>query len=358
MATEQLAFEIGRTSNSRLNKVNFKELVFGREFSDHMLIAEFADGKWHRGRIIPFDQLTFSPASSVFHYGQAIFEGLKAHQLSNGKIILFRPQMNFNRFNNSALRMCMPEVPESLFMDGIKKLVQVDREWVPKGDNGESLYIRPFMVGDDAFLGVKPSTTYKFMIITSPTANYYRGAVSVKVENHYTRACQGGIGYAKAAANYAASLLPARKAQMAGYDQLIWTDAKEHKYIEESGTMNIMFIIGDKLITPTLQSQTILPGITRDSILTLAREWKMTVEERRVSVEEIKEAIKQGNLKEAFGVGTAATVAPIKRIGFPEGDFHLTDHQSWEFANKVKNYLERLKRGEEKDIFNWTVPIL
>jgi len=356
MAIEEISIKVERTEQSRLDQVNFNDLKFGREFSDHMLVAEYENGQWNSPSIMPYGKLSFAPSSSVFHYGQAIFEGMKAYRSANGEILLFRPDANYKRLNRSAVRMSMAEVPEEIFLDGIKALVNLDREWVPK-DEDKALYIRPFLIADDEFIGVKASNRYKFMIITSPTAGYYSGAVSVKVEDYYARACEGGIGAAKAAANYAASLLPAQKAQAEGYDQLIWTDAKHHKYIEESGTMNIMFVVGDRLLTPSLDSKTILPGITRDSILTLARDWGMEVEERQISVEEIIRAHEEGQLKEAFGAGTAATIAPISKIGYAGKDYHLSDFNGWEFANKAKATLEGIKRGKITDDFGWTVKV-
>lgn len=357
MAVEEMKFKIERTNNSRLSEVDFNNLKFGREFSDHMLIAEYANGEWGQAEIRKYAPIEFAPSSSVFHYGQAIFEGMKAHRAENGDVLLFRANKNFERFNMSARRMCMAEVPEYLFMDGIRQLINIDKEWVPNGE-GQALYIRPFLIADDEFIGVKASGKYHFIVITSPTAGYYSGAVSVKVEEHYSRACEGGIGAAKAAANYAASLLPAKKAQEEGYDQLIWTDSKEHKYIEESGTMNVMFIIDGKLITPSLNTKTILPGITRDSLLTLARDWGMQVEERQVSVQEVIEAHQNGKLEEAFGAGTAATIAPIARIGYRGQDHHLSDFTSWKFANQAKAELEGIKRGKIADKFSWTEKVL
>lgn len=351
----QTHFKIEKIQNSRLPSVDFKNLRFGKEFSDHMFIAEYENGEWGTAKIIPFQQLSFSPAACVFHYGQAIFEGLKAHKTKDGRILLFRPEQNFARLNRSAERMCMAEVPESFFLDGIKELVRLDKDWIPEGE-GQSLYIRPFLIADDEFLGVKPSDRYKFMVITSPTSNYYTGAVSVKIESDYSRAAMGGIGAAKAAANYAASLYPAQIAKKQGYDQLIWTDAKEHKYIEESGTMNLMLVINNTLITPAL-SGTILPGITRDSIIHLAKHWGMLVEERSIEVSEFIEGLKSGSIDEVFGVGTAATIAPIKNVGFGGTDYALSDFKDWKFANKAKDYLEGLKRGDITDDFGWTVEV-
>ncbi|MEQ8909861.1 MAG: branched-chain amino acid aminotransferase [Vicingaceae bacterium] len=356
MGVEQLAIKIDRIKESRLDQIDFNELKFGRDFSDHMLIADYENGSWGEARIMPFQSIPFSPAACVFHYGQAIFEGQKAHRAPNGDILLFRPEKNWERLNRSARRMCMAEVPREIFMEGIKALVDLDRNWIPEGD-GKSLYIRPFLIADDGFLGVKPSEKYKFMVITSPTSNYYSGAVNVRIETQYSRACEGGIGAAKAAANYAASLLPAQEAKKAGYDQLIWTDAKEHKYIEESGTMNLMLRIGDTLVTPSLESNTILPGITRDSILFLAKEWGYKLEERKVEVAEVIDALKSGNLTEAFGMGTAATIAPIAKIGYEGKDYELSDFQNWEFASRLKAYLEGIKRGTVEDVHGWTVKL-
>jgi len=356
MAIEELSIKVEKVKQTRLNEVDFNALKFGREFSDHMLIAEYDNGVWSQPSIQPYGKLAFAPSSSVFHYGQAIFEGMKAYRSVDDEVLLFRPQENFKRLNRSAIRMSMAEVPEEIFMDGIKQLINLDIDWVPKAE-GQALYVRPFLIADDEFIGVKASNRYKFMVITSPTAGYYSGAVSVKVEEHYARACEGGIGAAKAAANYAASLLPAQKAKAEGYDQLIWTDSKTHNFIEESGTMNIMFVIGDTLLTPSLETKTILPGITRDSLLNLARDWGMKVEERQVSVEEIIEAHQTGSLKEAFGAGTAATIAPISRIGYGGKDYQLSDYNSWEFANKAKSVLEGIKRGRIEDTFGWTVKV-
>ncbi|KAA3649045.1 MAG: branched-chain amino acid aminotransferase [Bacteroidetes bacterium] len=354
MEVVENTFEVERVKKSKVTETDFGNLQFGRVFSDHMFIAEYADGKWGKAKIQPYQNLSISPASCVFHYGQAIFEGLKAYRSTKGEIVLFRPDQNHLRLNKSALRMCMPEVPKHFFIEGLKQLIDIDRNWIPEGDD-LSLYIRPFLIADEAFLGVKPSSRYKFMIITSPTSTYYTGAVKVKVENHYSRACQGGIGAAKAAANYAASIFPATQAQKQGYHQLIWTDANEHKYIEECGTMNIMFVINGNLITPSIERDTILPGITRASILQLAKKWNMNIEERRISVDEVLAAIKNNSLEEAFGVGTAATIAPFSNIGIGENDYELSDFNTWKFSNKAKDYLDQVKRGTQEDEFNWTI---
>ncbi|MBL4708139.1 MAG: branched-chain amino acid aminotransferase [Flavobacteriales bacterium] len=350
------SFPVELISSSKLSNIDFNNLKFGRDFSDHMLLAEYANGEWESVKIIPFQDINFSPAASVFHYGQAIFEGLKAHKTKDGEVLLFRPEENWKRMNLSAQRMCMAEIPSEIFLDGILQLIDLDRNWVPEGE-GKSLYVRPFLIADDAFLGVKASERYKFMVITSPASNYYSGAVSVKVETKFSRAAAGGVGAAKAAGNYAASLFPAQKAQKAGYDQLIWTDSKEHKYLEESGTMNLMFVRGNSIVTPSLDSSTILPGITRKSILHLAKEWAYQVEERQIEVAELIDGLKDGSIEEVFGVGTAATIAPIANIGYEDTDYKLSDFTNWKFASKAKNYFEDLKRGEIEDQFNWTVKV-
>lgn len=356
MATEELLIEKQLVSVSRLDSIDFSELKFGAVFSDHMLVVDYENSEWKTPTIQPYADIKMSPAASVFHYGQAIFEGLKAHKNANGDIFLFRADENLKRMNLSAERMCMPQIPESIFLDGIKELIRCDKRWIPDGE-GQSLYIRPFLIADQAFLGVRPSQTYKFMVITSPTAGYYSGAVKVRVEEKYSRACEGGIGSAKAAANYAASLYPARMANDEGYHQLVWTDSKEHKYIEESGTMNIMFNINGTLVTPSTEKDSILRGITRKSVIQIAKDWGYQLEERAVSVEEVIEAIQSSQLKEAFGIGTAATIAPFSSIGYRGVDYPLTDFRKWEFATKVKSYLENYKRGEEFDKYGWLIKV-
>lgn len=356
MSLAQINFPIEKVEKSRLSEVNFNQLRFGREFSDHMFIANYYDGSWQSAKIQAFQSINLSPAACVFHYGQAIFEGLKAYRAKDGRILLFRPEENFKRMNKSAERMCMVQVPEEYFIQGLKELIKTDIDWVPKTNN-QSLYIRPFLIASEEFIGVKPSDTYQFMIITSPTSVYYDGAVKVKIESHYTRAAEGGIGAAKAAANYAASIYPAQIAKKQGYEQLIWTDAKTHKYIEESGTMNLMMISDGKLITPSLSSETILPGITRDSIIQLAKHWGILVEERMITVDELIEGLKGRYIDELFGVGTAATIAPIASVGYQGVDYSLSDSKDWGFSNKAKNYLEDLKRGEIDDPFGWTMEI-
>ncbi|HET6243917.1 MAG: branched-chain amino acid aminotransferase [Bacteroidetes bacterium] len=346
---------IDRIEKSRIGEVDFDKLQFGKMFSDHMFVSDYIDGAWKNSRISPYKKLELSPSSAVIHYGQSIFEGMKAYKNANGEIMLFRPIDNFKRLNKSAERMCMPVLPEEIFIEGLKQLILVDSSWIPTKEEG-SLYIRPFMFASDEFIGIRPSDTYKFMIITSPVENYYTEPVKVLVENNYTRAVEGGVGFVKAAGNYGRSLYPAKIAQEKGYHQLIWTDAIEHKYIEESGTMNVMFVIGDTLVTPPT-STTILSGITRDSVLTLAKDWGIKVEERRINIDELVEASEKGILNDAFGTGTAATIAHIELICYKGVDFHLPPVIERKFSNKVKETLQKIRKGNAADKHNWVVKL-
>jgi branched-chain amino acid aminotransferase len=355
METATSNIDIKLTPSSRINELEQGLKMFGRIFSDHMFMVDYKEGKWAKAQIEPYQNLSLSPATSAIHYGQSIFEGMKAYKSENGKILLFRPTDNIKRLNVSAERMCMPAIPEDLFFDGLRQLLEVDKAWIPQQE-GTSLYIRPFMFSVDSYIGVKPSDKYKFMIFTTPVGSYYSEPVNVKVETHYTRSASGGVGFAKASGNYAASLYPAKKAQEEGYHQLVWTDHKEHKYIEESGTMNIMFVIGNKLITPPT-SDSILAGITRDSVLTLAREWGYTVEERPVSVDEVVEAAASGNLKEAFGTGTAATIAQIAVFNNNGIDYQLPAIETRALSLRVAKYLQDIKRGKVQDNHGWIVEL-
>lgn len=348
---DTLDISIQKVENSRINEVDFDNIPFGKVYSDHMFIADYEDGQWSDLRIVPYANLSMAPASSVIHYGQSVFEGLKAYKNSEGQAVVFRPEANAKRLNKSAERMCIPEVPEELFIQAMTELLNLDKNWIPNKEN-TALYVRPFVFAMDDYIGIKPSEKYRFMIITCPVGAYYSEPVKVKIETEFTRAAKGGTGYAKAAGNYAGSLYPAKLAQKQGYHQLVWTDAKEHEYIEESGTMNIMFVINDTLITPEASS-TILNGITRDSVLTLARDWGMKVEERRVSIKEVVEAAKNGSLQEAFGAGTAATIAHIELIGYDGVDYKLPPIQEREFSNKVLKSMDAIKLGEAEDKFHW-----
>lgn len=356
MSVSTLNFSVQKTSNSNIDKVDWGNLPFGKVFSDHMFIMEYKDGQWQQGTILPFQNISMHPAMSAIHYGQSIFEGLKAYRTVDKQINIFRPDMNAKRFAESAKRMCMPEVPEAIFVEAVRKLVEVDSNWVTDKE-GYSLYIRPFLFATDELVGIKPSDTYKFMIITSPVGMYYSEPVRVKIEEEYTRAAMGGVGRAKAAGNYGASLYPAKQGQLQGFHQLVWTDAKEHKYIEESGTMNIVFQIGGKLITPSEDSDTILRGITKRSVIEVAKKWGVDIEERKVSVEEIISAAKNGTLEDAFGVGTAATIAHIAIIGFRDERYELPPIEGRELSNKIKGYMDGMKTGKVNDDFGWNFKV-
>jgi len=356
MIQDTPTFKITKNENSTLNLVDWENLPFGRVFSDHMLVMEYADGQWKSPEIIPFGNVMMHPATSAIHYGQSIFEGMKANRTIDGELVIFRPDMNAKRFIESCERMCMPVIPEEMFIELVRKMVEIDGDWVPK-EEGFSLYLRPFMFATDEFIGIRPSETYKFMIFTCPVGAYYSKPVNVKVEEYYTRAALGGVGRAKTAGNYGGSLYPAKLGQAHGFDQLLWTDAKEHKYIEESGTMNICFVIDNVLITPSEDQDTILRGVVKRSVVDLANKWGMKVEERRVSVEEIVEAARKGNLQDAFGAGTAATIAQVAKLGFRDEIFELPSLESRTFSNKAKAYLEDLKAGKVADDMGWLLKV-
>lgn len=347
--TDKIAIQ--KIAKPRIQEVDFENIPFGKIYSDHMFMADYRQGAWDNFRVVPYGPMSVSPATPALHYGQSIFEGLKAHKSESNEALVFRPLANWARMNVSAKRMCLATIPEELFMDGMDTLLDIDRQWIPTTP-GSSLYIRPFLFSSDEYIGIRPSENFTFMIITCPVGAYYATPVKVRIETHYTRAVEGGTGYAKAGGNYGGALYPAKLAQEQGYHQLIWTDAKEHKYIEESGTMNIMFVIDDTLVTPAL-SDSILRGITRDSVLTLARHWGLKVEERKVSVEEVIQGLKSKRVKEAFGVGTAATIAHIELIGFEGEDYYLPPIEERKISTKVLSELDAMKRGLTPDPFGW-----
>lgn len=347
---------ITKTQNSRLATIDWNHLPFGRIFTDHMLSMDYANGAWQQAHIMPFGPLSLNPGNATLHYGQSIFEGMKAVRAKDGRITLFRPEMNAKRFNESCLRMCMPQIDETLFIDLIKQHVAHEQQWIPNTDNA-SLYIRPFIFATDDFLGVRPSESYKFMILTCPVGAYYAEPVSVKIEEHYTRAAEGGVGRAKTAGNYAASLYPTKLANDEGFHQLIWTDSKEHKYLEESGTMNLVLVIDGVIVSPSEDSDTILRSVVKRSVVELAKHWGMPVEERRISVEEVVQAIREGRLTDAFGAGTAATIAPIAKIGYRGEVFDLPPVAERVVSNKIKAYLDGIKTGDCADELNWCVEI-
>ncbi len=348
MSTTNIRIE--QTQQSRLNAVDFDNLVFGKILSDHMLVAEYSNGTWNEVSIVPYGDISISPSMSALHYGQSIFEGIKAYKLNDGRVSIFRPDKNWERFNKSAARLQMPEVPKEIFLDGLKQLLAVDQNWVPNKD-GASLYIRPFMFATEAALGVHPSDSYKFIIITGPVGAYYSKPISLKVETHYTRAADGGVGFSKNAGNYALALYPTELAHKEGYDQVMWTDARDHKYIEEAGTANLLFRIGDTIITP--HGDTILHGVTRRTIIELADAWGLKTEQRKVSVEELIQGIESGQVTEAFAAGTAATITHISKIGYEGKDYELPAVETREFSNKVFQYLNDLRYGKIEDPYGW-----
>jgi branched-chain amino acid aminotransferase len=351
-----LEFPVTKTQNSKLATIDFSNLVFGKTTSDHMFVADFKNGEWSNLRIEPYAPLSLNPANATLHYGQSIFEGMKAYKNSNDEIIVFRGDANWKRLNESAERMCMPTLPEEIFMEGLMQLLDLDRDWVPTA-KGASLYVRPYMFATDDYIGVKPSDSYKFIIFTCPVGNYYSKPLSVKVERNFTRANEGGTGFAKTAGNYAASLYPALQAQREGYDQLLWTDGKTHSKIEESGTMNVIFKINGMLITAPINTGTILKGITRSSVIQLAQDWNEPVEERFLTVKELEAALKDGSLEEAFGTGTAATIAHIERINVNGNDYTLPRIDSNSFSIRVLAELDGIKYGEIEDTHNWVIKL-
>ncbi|MEY3009983.1 MAG: hypothetical protein RLZZ314_625 [Bacteroidota bacterium] len=350
-----LDFDINPTGSSRLSEVDFSNLSFGKVFSDHMFVMDCVDGNWQRGEITAFGPMTFSPAMMSLHYGQAIFEGMKAFKQPDGSVSLFRPGANIQRFNFSARRMSMPEVPEATFLQALMELMKLDSGWVPSTEDS-ALYIRPFMFATESHVGVRPSLSYRFCIFTCPVAAYYTKPVRVKLEQVFTRAATGGTGAAKAAGNYAGSLYPTEMAKAQGYDQLLWTDASTHSAVEECGTMNVAFVMNGVMVVPKT-SDTVLSGITRDSAIQLMERHGVEVEQRRVTVEELERSAQSGQLTEAFGLGTAATVSPICTLGLPSGDWDLPDLATWKIGPQVKSLLNAVRYGTGEDPFGWNIPV-
>ncbi|SFG61180.1 branched-chain amino acid aminotransferase [Pedobacter insulae] len=348
---DTLQIKITENSNPRLASTEFKDIPFGKIFTDHMFIADYEDGEWKNLQILPYGPIPMSPAISALHYGQAIFEGMKAYRLPNGDVSVFRADKNFERFNISADRMAMPTIPEEIFMQGLATLINIDKGWVPSQEN-YSLYLRPVMFATDSSLGVKASDTYKFVILATPTGPYYTNALKVKIETKYTRANEGGVGYAKTAGNYARSLYPFAEAQKEGFDQLIWTDSATHSLVEESGAANVMFVLDGKLITAAV-SETILNGVTRDTIIALAKDKGIRVEERKVTVAEIIEGAKTGALTEAFAVGTAATVTQIGEIGYNGALYKLSEPSTRTISTSIAKELNDIRNGVAPDRYNW-----
>jgi len=344
--------KIEKVKQSRISEVDFNNIQFGKNFSDHMFIADFYDGEWRDARIVPFGNISIHPATFALHYGQSIFEGLKAYRGVDGATQIFRPEKNFERLNKSAFRMAMEEVPHDLFFKALDSLVALDKEWIPKIEGG-SLYIRPFMYASDETVGIRPGDRFRLMIFTCPVATYYSAPVKVLITDKYVRAVKGGVGSAKAAGNYAATMYPVKLARAAGYDQILWTDPlSDFKSVQEIGTMNVFFQFGDVVATPPLDEGTILEGVTRDSLIQLMRDRGIKVEERKITIDEIFEQHKNGNLKDAFGAGTAATVAPIEVFGHKEQKYLVPDSPT-RLCYDLKREMDDIKYSRIEDRHNW-----
>lgn len=348
--------KITKNPKTNLNNTDFQNLGFGNTFTDHMFIADYYDGEWRDCRIVPFGDLNLHPATFALHYGQSIFEGLKAELSPDNKILLFRPTENAERFRLSAERLAMPPVPKDLFMKSITELIKADAEWVPKGIANTSLYIRPFLFGTDPFLGVKIGERYTYVVIVGPVGAYYAEPVKVLIQDQYVRAFPGGTGTAKFSGNYSATLYPVKLANELGCKQILWTDGLEHKYFQEIGTMNIFFQIGDTLITPSLEEGTILQGVTRDSILKLAADKGIKAEERKISVDEFLQAYENKTLRDMFGAGTAAVVNPIAGFVYHGKQYNL-DFMDRQVSQLMKAEIEGIKSGHIPDPHNWVMVV-
>ena len=342
---------VRKVLHSGIREVDFENLEFGKFIADHMLIGDYSDGEWNLPKIVPYADISLSPATLALHYGQTVFEGMKAFRMADGRINIFRMEKHHQRFNRSLHRMCMPAVPEEIFVEGLMQLIQLDKDWVP-GKEGSALYIRPFMYASEAKMGLQVSNGYRFLTFTGPVPTLYSKPIKVKVETEYIRAARGGTGFAKCGGNYGGALYPTQKAKEQGYDQVLWTRGEDIKFIEESGMMNAMFVIGGTLITAPL-SDTILDGVTRDSLLTLAKDLGIPIEERPVSVDELRKAFINRSVTEAFGAGTAAVVAPIQTIGIEGIDYHLPAYNDTSVLNILKNNLERIRSGRQEDTHHW-----
>uniref|UniRef100_UPI0040493C74 branched-chain amino acid aminotransferase n=1 Tax=Gelidibacter sp. TaxID=2018083 RepID=UPI0040493C74 len=342
--------DIVKSNTSKITNVDFDNLAFGKTFTDHMFVCDYVDGEWQQPKILPYQPMLMEPSARVFHYGQAVFEGMKAYKDEDGKVFLFRPEDNFNRINKSAARLAMPEFPKEYFFDGLLTLLRMDSEWVKPGV-GNSLYIRPFVIATEPAISAAPSNTYRFMIICSPAKAYYTGKVRVIFAEKYSRSADGGVGFAKAAGNYAAQFYPTSLAQKKGFQQVVWTDASTHEYLEEAGTMNVFFRVNDTLLTAPI-SDRILDGVTRKSIIKLAEDNDIKVEVRRVKVSEIKEAARNGELKEIFGAGTAAVISPISAFEHAGEVFELPDVEN-SYATLFKTKMLNIQHNLSDDPNGW-----
>lgn len=348
-----ISIKIDKTKQSRIHLCDFNNIQFGTIFSDHMFRVDFKDGAWQHPHILPYGDIPISPSLSALHYGQSIFEGMKAFKNQQGEPQLFRPVDNIKRMNRSAARMAMPAIPEELFMEGLKQLIRVDQDWIPTKE-GSALYIRPFMFATDDFVGVRPSKNFSFIIFCCPVNSYYPKPINVLVEQKYVRAFEGGVGATKVSGNYGLSMLPTQEAQQKGFDQIIWTDGKEHNYVEESGTTNLFFAIGDTVITPALDG-TILEGVTRDSCIQLLKHKGIKVEERKIAIAEIIDAHSKGQLNDAFGTGTAALIAKIASINYNGKTYELPPIEERFVSNMLYQELEAIRTSQAADPFGWVI---
>ncbi|NRD77819.1 branched-chain amino acid aminotransferase [Bacillus sp. BRMEA1] len=340
-------------------KPDTASLGFGKYYSDYMFVMDYHSEKgWYDPRIVPYAPLTLDPAATVFHYGQAIFEGLKAYKTPDGTIQLFRPEKNMQRLNDSCERLCMPQIDEEFLLSAIKELILTEKDWIPS-EVGTSLYIRPFIFATEAYLGVRPAQEYKLLVILSPSGAYYGdqlNPVKIHVEEDYVRAVIGGVGHVKTAGNYAASLKAQEKAEANGYAQILWLDAKENKYVEEVGSMNIFFKINGEVVTPKLNGS-ILPGVTRDSVIELLNYWNIPVREEKISIEEIFAAHERGELEEVFGTGTAAVISPVGELNWNGRVITINDYQIGQLSQRIYDELTGIQLGKKEDPFNWTVKV-
>ncbi len=345
-------------TKQKKQKPDYSNLVFGKYFTDHMLVMDFKDGKWQEMEILPYQEFSIEPCVNVLHYGQGIFEGLKAYKNKQGDITMFRAYDNLKRMNKSATRMCMPQIDTESVMDGIIQLIKIDSDWIPD-EKGTSLYIRPFMIAFDKIIGVRPAKNYKFFVILSPVGSYYAGGqkpTKIMIEDTFVRASIGGTGEAKCMGNYAASLLAGEKANQKGYDQVLWLDARERKYIEEVGAMNIFFVIDNIVKTPALVGS-ILPGITRDSVLKVLKDKNIPFEETQISVDDILSAHKNGQLQEAFGCGTAAVISPVGTLGYKGKDIVINNNQIGPISSMLYETITGIQYGVAEDKFNWLINV-
>ena len=355
MQVQSNQITVEKSSATKINQVDFDNLSFGSVYTDHMLVADYKDGAWSVPKIVPYRPLTLDPASKIFHYGQSIFEGMKAYKDDQGQIWLFRPTDNHARLNKSAQRMAIPEIPQEYFMDGLTALLELEKEWIPT-QPGSSLYIRPFMFASGTGFHASPANEYKFLIALAPSGAYFSGKVKVLIEETYARAANGGVGYAKAGGNYAAQFYPTKLAADKGYQQVVWTDDNNHEFIEEAGAMNIFVRIGDTLLTaPT--SDRILDGITRKSILELAADMGIKTEVRKIKVSEVVEAAKDGSLREMFGAGTAAVVSPISGFGYQGVDYDLPELDN-SYAQTLKKKITDIQYNRAEDKFGWRYKVV